>query len=155
MMFGMVASNGLKMPPVFLKQGLRMGAKEYLEEILQPHVLPWIQKNFPDLSEVVFMQDGAPCHTAKSVQKWLSDNLNFWSKDMWPPSSPDLNPLDFSIWAYVQAMAGKSQHLNLESVKRSVSKAWNSMSADYIRKTCSKFRSRIEAVVKANGGYID
>ena len=155
MMFGLVASNGLKMPPLFFKKGFRMGAKEYLDEVLQQHVLPWVQQNFPDQSEVVFMQDGAPCHTAKSVQKWLSDNLNFWHKGMWPPSSPDLNPLDFSIWAYVQSKAGKSQHPNLESMRLSVSKAWNNMSADYIRTTCSKFLPRIEAVIEANGGYID
>jgi len=155
MMFGLVASNGLKMPPVFLEQGFRMGAKEYLEVILNSHVLPWIQDNFPDPSEIVFMQDGAPCHTAKSVQKWLRENLNFWSKEMWPPSSPDLNPLDFSIWAYVQAKACKSQHPNLEAMRIAVSKVWNNMSSSYIKKTCSKFRPRIEAVIEAEGGYID
>ena len=23
--------------------------------------------------------------------------VDFWDKSMWPPSSPDLNPLDYSI----------------------------------------------------------
>lgn len=155
MMFGLIASNGLKMPPVFFKKGFRMGSKEYLTEILERHVLPWVRQNFPDQSEVVLMQDGAPCHTAKSVQKWLSENINFWPKEMWPPSSPDLNPLDFSVWAYVQAKAGKRQHPNLEAMKLSVTKVWNGMSPDYIKKTCSKFRPRIEAVIEADGGYID
>ena len=36
MMFGLVASNGLKIPPVFLKKGFRTGVKDYLEQILQP-----------------------------------------------------------------------------------------------------------------------
>ena len=40
MMFGLVASNGLKMDPVYLPIGLRMGAKDYLELVLKPHVLP-------------------------------------------------------------------------------------------------------------------
>jgi hypothetical protein len=31
MMFGLVSSTGLKMPPVFLKSGFCMGAREYLE----------------------------------------------------------------------------------------------------------------------------
>jgi hypothetical protein len=120
MMFGLVSSNGLKMPPVFLKSGFRMGAKEYLNRILIPHVLPWIKANFPNNNNVIFMQDGAPCHTAKLVQEWLSDNLKFWSKEIWPPSSPDLNPLDFSIWAFVQARACNHQHPNLESLRVSV-----------------------------------
>ena len=155
MMFGLVASNGLKMPPVFLEKGFRMGAKEYLDRVLKPHVLPWIQQNFQDQSELIFMQDGAPCHTSKLVQEWLSENLNFWPKEVWPPSSPDLNPLDFSIWAYVQAKACKVQHPNLDALQLSVSKVWNDMTEAFIRSTCSTFRPRIEAVIEAEGGYID
>jgi len=74
---------------------------------------------------------------------------------MWPPSSPDLNPLDFLILAYVQARAGKSQHPNLEAMKLSVTKVWNSLSPDYIKKTCSKFWPQIEAVIEAEGYCID
>ena len=79
-----------------------MGAKDYLDRILIPHILPWIQNNFSDSDNIVLMQDGAPCHTAKSVQTWVENHVKFWSNEMWPPSSPDLNPLDFSIWAYIQ-----------------------------------------------------
>jgi transposase len=155
MMFGLVSSNGLKMPPVFLESGFRMGAKEYLNRILIPHVLPWIKANFPNNDNVIFMQDGAPCHTAKLVQEWLSENIKFWSKEIWPPSSPDLNPLDFSIWAFVQARACNHQHPNLESLRVSVLKEWTAMPESYIKNVCSKFRARIEAVIKAEGGYID
>ena len=155
MMFGLVASNGLKMPPVFMAKGMRMGSKEYLEEVLIPHVKPWIDANFPDATNVVFMQDGAPCHTSKVVQKWLSENINFWPKDVWPPSSPDLNPLDFSIWAYVQAKSCDQQHPNLDHLKAAVADVWNNLSVTYIRNVCKRFRPRVEAVVAAEGGYID
>ena len=122
MLFCLGASNGLKKPPVFLIKGFRLGAKDYLEQILQPHVFPWIQQNFSDPSEVFFIHYGAPCHTAKTVQKWLDETLNFWPKEIWPSSSPDLNPLDFSMWAYVQVMAYKSQHPNLNALRVSGSK---------------------------------
>lgn len=155
MVFGLVASNGLKMPPVFLPTGFRMGAREYLEQILKAHVLPWVRANFDKDEDVILMQDGAPCHTAKVVQTWLDANLKYWPKDMWPPSSPDLNPLDFSIWASVQAKACDRQHPNLDSLRTSVAKAWADLSADSIRTVCSRFRARLEAVINANGGYID
>jgi hypothetical protein len=49
-----------------------------------------------------FQQDGAPSHIANIVQRWSEDNLtDFIPKDEWPSSSPDLNPLDFSIWGYM------------------------------------------------------
>jgi hypothetical protein len=54
MIFGLVASNGLKMAPVFFESGFRMGAKDYLELILKSHVLPWI--NFPNNKNVVLIR---------------------------------------------------------------------------------------------------
>jgi transposase len=155
MMFGLVASNGLKMDPVYLPIGLRMGAKEYLELVLKSHVLPWIEANFDDPENVVLMQDGAPCHTANLVQNWLRTHINFWPKDVWPPSSPDLNPLDFSIWATVQARVNVKMYPNTDALKASISKVWADLSGDDIRNVCARFRPRVEAVIAAEGGYID
>ena len=155
MMFGLVASNGLKMDPVYLPIGLRMGAKDYLELVLKAHVLPWIQANFDDTQNAVLMQDGAPCHTANMVQNWLRGHLNFWPKDVWPPSSPDLNPLDYSIWANLQAKVNVKQYPNSEALKFSINKAWAQMSGDEIKHICATFRPRVEAVIKVEGGYID
>ena len=67
MMFGQVGSDGKKMPPVFLPSGLRMTAKEYLNRVLKPHVLPWISANYPSPEDYVIMQDVAPCHTANII----------------------------------------------------------------------------------------
>ena len=37
----------------------------------------------PDPSQAVFMQVGAPTHTAKKTQDWCRDNLpSFWAKDV-------------------------------------------------------------------------
>ena len=39
------------------------------------------------------LHDGAPCHTAKSVKKWLEySGVNVIGP--WPESSPDLNPIE-------------------------------------------------------------
>ena len=39
-------------------------------------------------------------------------------KDEWPPSSPDLNPLDFSIWSILEANVNKTPHKSHVSCKR-------------------------------------
>uniref|UniRef100_A0A915E564 Tc1-like transposase DDE domain-containing protein n=1 Tax=Ditylenchus dipsaci TaxID=166011 RepID=A0A915E564_9BILA len=53
--------------------------------------------------EVCLVQDGAPMHTATLTQDWLRRNFpNFIDKNEWPPRSPDLNPLDFSIWSILE-----------------------------------------------------
>ncbi len=94
MSLGFVASNGIAAPLIWFLAGFRLTVTNYLK-VLQDEFLPWVRTTFPDGN--VFQQDGAPAHSAKIVQKWLGENLEFWTKNMWPPSSPDANPLDFSF----------------------------------------------------------
>lgn len=155
MVFGLVASDGKKMPPVFIPNGVKINSDEYIR-ILESHVKPWIISNYSPDVKVVFQQDGAPAHTSKKTQSWLSKNMpNFWSKELWPPNSPDLNPLDFSVWANVEAKACAKPHANVEALKTSITKAWMAMTPEYIKTTCSKFRSRIEAVIASNGTHFE
>ena len=116
--------------------------------ILKDHVLPWMKANFGAPQHVIFQQDGAPCHTSKRTQAWLKENMEFWPKDIWPPSSPDLNFFDFSIWAYVQANACERSHPSVGALKASITKAWNSKTDSYIEKVCSRFRPRLEKVIE-------
>ena len=48
----------------------------------------------------IFQKDGAPSHTLNRTQQWCHENLGwdgFWPKEMWPPCSLELSPMDFSI----------------------------------------------------------
>ena len=154
MIFGLVTGNDLQMPLDFWPISLRMEAKEYLVQVLKPHVLPWIQANFMDLPETILMQDGAPCQTSKLIQKRLEDHINYWPKYFWPPSSQDLDPMDFSIWANIISMVNDCKHPNTLSLKAAITKAWDDKSANKIQKICSRLRARVEAMVEAKGGYI-
>ena len=73
---------------------------------------------------------------------------------MWPPYSPDANPLDFSFWVHVESKACRLHHPNIEALKTSVDEHWDSMSEVYIRTTCQAFRRCLEAIIAAKGGYI-
>ena len=96
MMLGVVASNGLKMPPYFFKQGLRETAKDYIY-VMSRVVKPWIEANF-DPDSYIWQQDGAPPHTADATQNWCREKLSaFIPKGAWPPSSPDCAPLDYFV----------------------------------------------------------
>ena len=48
-------------------------------------------------------QDGAPAHTARTTMDYLKkEHINCIEPHMWPPNSPDLNPMDYAIWGALQ-----------------------------------------------------
>jgi DNA-binding Lrp family transcriptional regulator len=154
MVLGIVASDGRKCPPIFVPQGEKVNTEAYIG-LLEANLLPWLRKNYP-AGNYVFQQDGAPAHTSNRTQKWLADNVaQFWDKSMWPPSSPDLNPLDYSVWSVLESKACATSHANLEDLKASIVKAWRGLSKAYIVKTCLAFRRRLETVIEMEGGLIE
>ena len=73
---------------------------------------------------------------------------------MWPPSSPDLNPLNFSIWSMLKKGACRSEKLFVNHLKKSLQKAWTDIPQKKICAVVKASRSRLEKVIDANGGQI-
>lgn len=53
MVFGLVASDGKKMDPVFIPEGDKVDTEVYIG-ILSKHVLPWIKEQYGPNPNVVF-----------------------------------------------------------------------------------------------------
>jgi transposase len=154
MVLGIVASDGQKCPAIFVPEGVKVNSDAYIE-LLKSKVVPWLKKTYPK-GNYVWQQDGAPAHTSKKTQAWLAENMSmFWDKTIWPPSSPDLNPLDFSVWSVIEAKACKVPHSSVAALKDSIAKAWRYMSKDYLKRTCAQFRARIEKVIEMEGGLFE
>ena len=105
-----VVSKTWKSPFIFIKQGMKLSTNAYIEDIFIS-ASPAMKKHFGN-ENFTFQQDGAPSHMSRKTQAWCRANFqNFWSKEMWPPASFDLNPLDFNIWLILKAEAcAKTQH---------------------------------------------
>jgi len=94
---------------------------------------------------LTFQQDCAPTHNAKEVHDFLSANVpEFWSKKIWPPSSPDTNPLDYYVWGVCEMGVNMQPHSNIEAAKVTIGRIMMSLNTEHLIKACSKFRSRIE-----------
>ena len=154
MVLGVVSNEGDVMPPHFFKRGLRVNADIYID-VLREVVKPWMDQVARG-RPYVFQQDGAPAHNAKKTQTWCSDNLpDFWGKDVWPPSSPDCNPLDYYVWGACERSINRVRHNTLDSLKAAIVDGFHAMSRAEMTRACSRFRSRIEAVVEAEGDFIE
>ena len=154
MVWGAICKRG-KLPLIFIEKGVKINQQYYLDNVLKSHLLVEAKKLFGD-EYYCFQQDGAPAHTAKSVQEWCEENLpDFIPKDEWPPSSPDLNPLDFFVWGYMlQNLKTKKIH-SLDSFKKAIMKIWDEIPMSHIRAACDSFFKRLELVRSNNGGTIE
>ncbi|UYV81621.1 hypothetical protein LAZ67_20001733 [Cordylochernes scorpioides] len=72
----------------------------------------------------IFQQDSAPAHKAKSTQQWLETNVpDFIKANEWPSGSPDLNPLDYSLWAFLEEKVCYERYHNLDKLKSALVRA--------------------------------
>ena len=154
MMLGVVGSDGQRMPPYFFKVGLKITGEVY-RWVMAHVVKPWLDKAYPN-GNYIWQQDSAPGHMAKLTQDWCKKHLSdFIPKDLWPPSSPDLNPLDFAMWGYIEPKACATSHPNVESLKEAICREWEAMPIDFVKNSCASFERRLEAVIEAGGSHVE
>ncbi|UYV65933.1 hypothetical protein LAZ67_3005915 [Cordylochernes scorpioides] len=154
MVLGVISSEGDVMPPHFFEKGLRMNADTYIN-VLETVVKPWMDMVAAG-RKYVFQQDSAPAHKAKKTQSWLTLNVpSHWGPDIWPPNSPDCNPLDYYVWGVVERDVNKAPHTTIQSVKKAVHTVMTQMDKVIVAKACASFRTRLETVVANNGNYIE
>lgn len=154
MVWGAVSAHH-KFPLVFVESGVKINASVYKEEILRSKLLPHAERVFRN-EPWVFQQDGAPSHRANTVQEWLSENVpDFINKDEWPPSSPDLNPMDFFVWGYIESKLNGltiTKTSTLDTFKKKIVKIWNDIPIEMVRAACKSCSKRLRLVIRNKGG---
>ena len=109
MVFGVVSSEGHIMPPHIFEVGLKVNTKMYLD-VLKSVVIPLCNQVASDRPWVL-QQDSTPAHKSKETQAWLQKECyDFVPFSHWPSSSPDLNPLDYIVWSYVENITNRTSH---------------------------------------------
>ena len=108
----------------------------------------------------IFVQDSARSYRSNLVQDFLEKTLKrrFVKCVEWPPSSPDVNPLDCFFWNLVktkvyQGRAGEP-FSSKEELKAKIKAGWKDCETDLkpLRKAIKDFVPRLRAV-QENQGY--
>ena len=80
----------------------------------------------------------------------------FIPPSLWPPNSPDLNPVDYAVWVILQKRVCK--HCPITDVKglhQRVEEEWDRLDQEVIGNTISEWRKRLTACVAAGGGHFE
>lgn len=139
----------------FIPEKAKVSAKLYVETLL-PKLIEDCNSVLP--SGFIFQQDGAPAHTSKLTQDWIAANCtDFIRKNEWPPNSPDLNPLDYSVWGAMleRYKMFNPKPKNIDDLKKVLQLIWDQLPQDSINKAILGFTKRLRACVKAGGGHFE
>ena len=144
-----------KTPLVFVDRKVKINGEVYRQLILEDVLGPWAKKHFENRLWTL-QQDWAPAHSAKlslSLCRRLCPDV--WDKEVWPPNSPDANPMDYSVWSILQNKACATRHTSEDALKRALQKAWDEIPVELLASIVENFPKRLRAIVAAKGGHIE
>ena len=95
-----VSQHSRIMSPCFLEPRCRTDSREYVK-CLEDHYVVQLG-SYPALKDNGFwVEDKAPSHNSRFTNAWKDKHWPIYDV-RWPPNSPDLNPLDYSIWTQIE-----------------------------------------------------
>ena len=74
---------------------------------------------------------------------------------IWPRSSPDLNPFDFTIWGRAKSDINGQAPQTREELVHSIEQHFESFSAEVIQNCRRNFLKRIELIIEQGGNLIE
>ena len=150
MIFGVVSSAGhIMLPPIF-EVGLKVNTKVYLD-VLKSVMIPRWPVADPGCGSRTRRRPTSPKRPRLSFRR-SATTLN---PSLTAPSSPDLNPLDYFVWSYVENITNMTSHNIKANLIAAIRRVFTELPLALVEKACFQFRIRIEAVIEAEGGYIE
>lgn len=134
--------------------------QDYLKFLLED--LPPMLRELPDQKQQTmwFMHDGAPQHSYRPVQDLLNGRypkrwIGKGGEVSWPPSSADLNPIDFYVWEEIKEKMAKCPTCKTrDELKNQINTIFDKFRSNSTHFANISFHLdlRVEMCLKANGG---
>ncbi|UYV83195.1 hypothetical protein LAZ67_23000141 [Cordylochernes scorpioides] len=128
--------------PLLRIQGT-MTAQRYVDDVLRPVTLPYLQ----GVPNALYQQDNARPHTARISQQALQDVQML----PWPPSSPDLSPIEH-VWDIIgRRLHALPQPRSEDELWQMVEREWRAIPQDAIRTLIDSLPRRVAACIAVRG----
>lgn len=127
-----------------------INSHRYIEEVLKPHLVPFIESFGEESWDYTFQQDNASIHTSKMTTTFFEKSDITVMK--WPGQSPDLNPIEH-LWDELERRIRKRQPppKNERELALFLQDEWEKIPENIYQKLILSMNNRIKAVLKANG----
>ena len=136
--------------PIFFEETIN--ADRYKSLILEPFIA---ELDESEIQCAWFQQDGATAHTAKKTLAFLEEFFadRIISKGLWPPRSPDLNPLDFYLWGSLKGKVYRNRPRTLAELKAAITDEVNQISEEELGAVMDNLLKRIDVCIKEKGAH--
>ena len=120
--------------------------------LLGDHLQPFMDFMYPH-NDGIFQQDNAPCHRAGVVQNWFEEHSGEFRRMVWPPRSPDMNPIKH-LWDVVERSIHTQNPAptNTRELWAAIQTAWLNISPEVFRPLVESMPRRVAALRRARGG---
>jgi len=126
----------------------------YREVLLKEKLLPCMKEISGD--NFIFQQDSAPAHRARDTIALLRrETPDVISPDQWPRNSPDMNPVDYKIWALMQQRVYEKRVNDVDKLCQHLLSVWHSIGRNVKDEAIDQWRARLTACVRAKGGHFE
>lgn len=124
----------------------------YLEKVL-PIAKKYGDDNFEN--NWIYQQDGASCHTAKRSIDWITENMpRFIPKERWPANSPDLNPLNYSLWNELVRAINWNRVMTKPTLIKELKAAVKRIPVEKVLESCLSWSKRLYRMNLFDGEYL-
>ena len=120
----------------------------YLYQVLEPVIFPFFEQG-NNKEDYWFMEDGSGIHKGYARLPRMNTGIKGFN---WPPSSPDLNPIE-KAWRWMKYELDRLPYVikNLEELKREIQALWDRMDPVDFRRYSERLTCKLEDVIEVKG----